>query len=162
VRHVPGCVVAVALELVIGRGGENDVFRRAFGWCLGQQIAPGVLRVAIAPELRFAIQHGDRAVGSRVLRRHQAVERVVGEALISGSVFVVGNAPDIAVVSIAIVEVVVRLKRVALGETGMFTVCWRLLKLKLLVRSATVFNFQRTGFCWLLGTSKTLFYCDIL
>jgi len=28
----------------------------------------------------------------------------------------------------------------------MFTGCWRLLKLKLLVRSATVFNFQRTGF----------------
>jgi len=44
----------------------------------------------------------------------------------------------------------------------MFTGCWRLLKLKLLVRTASVFNFQRTGFCWFLKTNKILSHYDIL
>jgi hypothetical protein len=47
-----------------------------------QEIAPGVVRVAVAPELRLSLHH-DCAVAAGVPGRGEAVQRIVSEALVA-------------------------------------------------------------------------------
>ncbi len=65
-----------------------------------EQIAPGVIAVAVAPVLGLVLQNFSRAIRSRILRRGQAVQRIVGESLVAArGVFVIGDAKNISVVT---------------------------------------------------------------
>ena len=82
---------------------------RSNGWVgdgLRQQVAPGVVPVAVAPVLGLAVDGDGRAVGARVLRGGQPVQLIVREGLVAGVLAVVEDSPDIAVVPVAQVEVI--------------------------------------------------------
>src|SRR5205807_2044807 len=94
--------------------------RRAFGGGLAQQIAPGIIAVAVAPVFGVAVGKDLGAIRPGVLGGDQAVERVVGERLVSGLVAVMRDSIDIAVVAIAQVEIIAAIQQIA--PTGV-TVC---------------------------------------
>lgn len=91
--HVARCVILViragSMDPVVGVSGDAQAFRTAFGHGFLQQVAPSVIPVAVAPVLALAADHRGGTVCSRVLRRDQAVELVVGEGLIAVLVLVI-------------------------------------------------------------------------
>jgi hypothetical protein len=114
VHHVAGSVVRIsALQLVVRGIGHAQVFRRAFGHTLAQQVPPGIVVVAVAPVLGMTVEKSLGAVGSGVLRRGQPVQRIVSKRLIAALVAIVGDAPDVSVVAAAQVEVVVKIQHIA-------------------------------------------------
>src|SRR5205807_5152150 len=66
--RVVGIVGAAGVNPVVRVGGNDQVFRAAFGDALAQQVAPGIIAVAVAPVLRFAVDRCGSAVSARVLR----------------------------------------------------------------------------------------------
>ncbi len=97
--HVAGRVIAVAGELVVYQCRGTEVLCAAFSNGFVGEIAPGVIAVAVAPVFGL-VQIRVLAVQSRagVLGGGEAVQRIVGKRLVAGVVFVIGDAPDIAVV----------------------------------------------------------------
>ncbi len=87
-------------------GGETQVFRAAFSNCFSQQVAPGVVGVAVAPVFGLVLQHFGRAIGPGILRRGHPIQPIIGEGLVAVGFFVIGDAIDVAVVAVAEMEVI--------------------------------------------------------
>jgi len=69
VGHVTGSVIEVAaLQAVVIAGNDAQIFRSAFGYSLGEQVAPGVIPVIVTPEFGFAAEYCLGAIGACVLR----------------------------------------------------------------------------------------------
>src|SRR6266567_5944672 len=67
--HIAGGVVEVAtLQLIVIARGDAQVLRSALGDVLGEQIAPGIISVVVAPEFGFVLEDDLVAVCARVLR----------------------------------------------------------------------------------------------
>jgi hypothetical protein len=77
--------------------GDYQIFRAAFCSALLQQVAPGVISVRVAPVFALAADHRGRTVCSRVLRRDQPIECIVGEGLIAVLVFVIRDAENVPI-----------------------------------------------------------------
>src|SRR5262249_28445596 len=93
---------------------------------LREQVAPGVVPVAVAPVLGLAVDGGGRAVDARVLRGGQPVQLIVGETLVARVLAVVEDSPDIAVVPVAQVEVIGDVKHISLiGGNRVRAVRWQ-------------------------------------
>lgn len=77
---------------------------RSFGFASSPQ--DRLNTVAAAPVLGPAIQDIFGAIGSGVLRGGEAVERVIGEALTSRGVAVIGDAPDVPIIRVPGMEII--------------------------------------------------------
>jgi hypothetical protein len=77
------------MDPIVRVSRDGQVFRSALGDALPQQIAPGIIRVAVAPVLGFSIQRGGSTICAGILGRGQPVQRVIGKALVAAAVFVV-------------------------------------------------------------------------
>src|SRR5262249_5657356 len=111
VGHVAGSVVLVVgagggVNPVPGVGGHTHVFGAAFCDRLLQPVAPGVVTIAVSPVFGLAVDSMLGAIGADSLGRDEPVQRVVGEGLVTAVIAIVGNAEDIAVISVAQVEVI--------------------------------------------------------
>ena len=71
------------MDPVVRVGGDTQVLRRTLGDALAQQVAPGIVTVAVAPVLGLAVDRCCGAVGSSILRRDEPVQRIVREGLIT-------------------------------------------------------------------------------
>src|SRR5579864_4713899 len=97
----------------MGIGGNAQIFSRAGGrrWgleqCFGEQIAPRVIRVLIAPELLEAAKNGNAAVGPCIPGRSETVQRIIGERLVPRVVFVVRNPKNVPVIAVAYVPLTI-------------------------------------------------------
>src|SRR5205807_10264235 len=101
------------LQPVVHACSQAQVFCRAFGGGLAQQIAAGIIAVAVAPVFGVAVGKDLGAIGPGVLGGDQPVERVVGERLVSGLVAVMRDSIDIAVIAVAQVEVIAAIQQIA-------------------------------------------------
>jgi len=92
------------MDPVVNVGGEAQIFsgagrrRWSLEQCFGDQIAPRVVGVGIAPELFVAAQNIHRAVRSGILGGDDPVQRIISKSLVAGVVFVIGDAKDVAVI----------------------------------------------------------------
>ena len=120
-RHVACRVILViraagGMNPVVRVGGDAQVFSgagrggRSLKQGLANQIPPRVIGVIVAPEFLQAAQHSGGTVRPRISSRSQPIQRVIGESLIAGVVFVISDAIDIPVVrargAVAEVEVI--------------------------------------------------------
>ena len=116
--HVAGGVILVVsargVNPVMRVGGDTQMLSPALGLGFVGEAAPRVVAVAVAPVFVFVLEHLGGAVRPGVLRRGQAVQRVISECLAAIRVFIVGDAPNIAVVTAAFVKIVAdRVNRLA-------------------------------------------------
>lgn len=88
-------------------GGETQVLCSVLGDCFSQQVAPGVIGVAVAPVFGLVLQDFCVAIGPGVLGGSHAVQPVIGEGLVAVGVFVISDAEDVPVVAVAFVKVIV-------------------------------------------------------
>jgi hypothetical protein len=79
-------------------GGNVQVFRAAFGDGLLQQIAPRVIAICVAPVFCLILENLGCAISSSILRRGQAVQRIVSKCLVAVLVFVIDDSENIAIV----------------------------------------------------------------
>ena len=77
---------------VTGRNRHAQILGRALGHLFLIEIAPGIVDIAVAPVFGLATGKFRAAIRSGILRRNQAVERIIGKRLVAAGVAVVGDA----------------------------------------------------------------------
>jgi hypothetical protein len=75
-RHVPRVIIAIAGELVIRQSGDAEILGGAFGDSLRQQVAPGIIAVAVAPIFSLVIYCGRIAADEVPSRSERLGERL--------------------------------------------------------------------------------------
>lgn len=95
---------------VMGVSGDTQIFCAALGDNFIEQIAPGIVGVAVTPVFRLVLEHHGCANSARVLCRGQAVQQIIGEGLVAASscVFVIRDPKDVSVITRAKMEVITK------------------------------------------------------